>query len=523
MTNRPNSWTEIQLGEVVEINPSKPKKETLHSGAMVAFLPMASVDAIAGQITKVEQKEFGACLKGFTSFSNGDVIMAKITPCMENGKAARVVSLPNGFGFGSTEFHVLRPFGSIDQSYLFYFIRQSHFRKEAERQMRGVVGQKRVPPEYLRESNLPLPPLPEQHRIVAKIEELFSDLDAGIESLRKAKEQLKTYRQSVLKWAFEGKLTEEWRKKASGPQIDTDLGIARIKKNKGKENDDQQNPENGFADNLPKGWKRFLTDKVGAVSGGLTKNSKRESLPNKMPYLRVANVYANKLDLIEIKEIGIEKTEIPRVLLQKDDLLVVEGNGSPDQIGRVAIWNDEIKNCVHQNHIIKIRPNEDYCSRYILYWYLSPKGRQQIELISSSTSGLHTLSISKIQSLPIPIGTYPEQSQIVSEIETRLSVADNLEKTIDASLVQADALRQSILKRAFEGNLVPQDPSDEPAEKLLERIKNVRTADSGRFRDSADKADGRFMRMEGLPRLKTKRAERSVSARKGPKEMKKGV
>jgi type I restriction enzyme, S subunit len=149
--------------------------------------------------------------KGYTPFQREDVLFAKITPCMENGKMAVVPELHNGIGFGSTEFHVLRAYEGVGPNFLYYFVSSKSFRYDAEHNMTGAVGQKRVPTPYFEKCSIPLPPTNEQKRIVAKIEELFSELDKGIENLKTAREQLRVYRQAVLKHAFKGKLTAHWR------------------------------------------------------------------------------------------------------------------------------------------------------------------------------------------------------------------------------------------------------------------------------------------------------------------------
>jgi type I restriction enzyme S subunit len=338
----------------------------------------------------------------------------------------------------------------------------------------------------------PLPPLPEQHRIVEKTDELFSDLDAGVSALERAKANLKRYRASVLKSAVEGRLTEEWRKEH--PQMeDGQMLLDRILrerrekweedqlaqfKKKGKEPaknwqskyDEPSAPDTSELPELPEGWVWATVDQVAPPTGGLTKNPNRGSFNRKLPYLRVANVYSNELRLGEMEEIGVEDAELERLLLCKGDLLVVEGNGSKDQIGRVAVWDGSIEPCVHQNHIIKARPAHGM-SLWMLSFLVSPNGRNSIEKVASSTSGLYTLSISKVASLPIPLPPLAEQEQIVALVEERLSQIYSAEKTIDAELIRSKRLRQSILKRAFEGKLVPQDPKDEPASILLERIK----------------------------------------------------
>jgi type I restriction enzyme S subunit len=233
-----------------------------------------------------------------------------------------------------------------------------------------------------------------------------------------------------------------------------------------------------FFGSLPEGWVWSFLATVGDISGGITKNSRRATLPRVVPYLRVANVYANRLDLREVDKIGVTDAEYDRTLLSQDDILFVEGNGSVDQIGRTAIWNGNIHPCVHQNHLIKCRLVVREMAKFILYWFLSPLGRSAIVREASSTSGLYTLSIRKVGSLEIPVPSLAEQKRAVDKIESRLSVLDYLDKVVDQGLEQAEVLRQSILKKAFEGRLLSEselaavrnDPEYEPANKLLERI-----------------------------------------------------
>jgi len=339
--------------------------------------------------------------------------------------------------------------------------------------------------QFLEKSFIPLPPPPEQRAIVSKIEQLFSDLDNGIENFKKAQAQLKLYRQLVLKAACEAKLvpTEAELARAEGRDYEAaDVLLARIKEEqkisvKNKFNATQPIDKSDLPE-LPEGWVWTNMEGPGKVSGGLTKNSKRETNLQKMPYLRVANVYAGELLLDDIKDIGVDDKEIERVLLEAGDLLIVEGNGSIDQIGRAALWNGSISPCVHQNHIIKVRFNPIEIGKYVSLWLLSKNGRKEVTNVANSTSGLYTLNISKVSGLPIPLPPLSEQRRIVAEVERRLSVCDKMEATITESLQKAESLRQSILKKAFEGKLLNKKelekariaPDWEPAEKLLERI-----------------------------------------------------
>ena len=227
---------------------------------------------------------------------------------------------------------------------------------------------------------------------------------------------------------------------------------------------------------LPEGWCWASVDQLGSVSGGLTQNSKRTRFPLQLPFLRVANVYANELRLDEVKKIGVTEPEVERVLLQLGDLLVVEGNGSLDQIGRVAVWDASIQPCLHQNHLIKVRFCPASLGQWSLSWLLSPGGRRAIEKVASSTSGLHTLSLSKVGMLPLPLCPLAEQSRITAEVERLLTIAEAAGQAVLADSRRCARLRQAILKWAFEGKLADQDPTDEPASVLLERIKAEREA-----------------------------------------------
>ncbi|MFN7339028.1 MAG: restriction endonuclease subunit S, partial [bacterium] len=224
----PQGWKIVQLQDIAEINPKLPYTD-LDDSLTVSFLPMASVEEVSGKYDLSQTRLYGEVKKGYTAFINGDIIFAKITPCMENGKIAIVENLQNGIGFGSTEFHVSRIKLGLNKRYLFYYFTQASFKREARRNMTGSAGQLRVPKKYFESVEIPLPPLPEQHRIVEKIEELFSELDDGVASLKKALEQLKTYRQAVLKWAFEGKLTEKWRNTHQDSLEDGDTLLEQIK------------------------------------------------------------------------------------------------------------------------------------------------------------------------------------------------------------------------------------------------------------------------------------------------------
>ncbi|TXS73194.1 MULTISPECIES: restriction endonuclease subunit S [unclassified Streptomyces] len=206
-------WLATAIGNVARINPPKPKYSELHDDDLVGFVPMAAVNEVSGEISVVDKRPLGTVrAKSYRTFAPGDVLFAKITPCMENGKSATVPELPNGHGFGSTEFHVLRPSSDIDAEYLWNFLRQKTYRAEAENHMTGSVGQARVPASFLRDSVIPLPPIPEQRRIVEYLASVNDCTRLAAEHLAEARRIVNSANRSLYHSACTGRLTEGWRR-----------------------------------------------------------------------------------------------------------------------------------------------------------------------------------------------------------------------------------------------------------------------------------------------------------------------
>ena len=332
---------------------------------------------------------------------------------------------------------------------------------------------------------IPIAPLSEQRRIVARIDELFTEIADGETALTRARDDLDTWRRALLKAAVTGELTREWRTTNLPNESGSDV-IQRIKKmitatvrplvRRNRKSAEQDGVEVDLATlpELPASWAWSRIGEIGEVSGGLTKNPDRSSIARKLPYLRVANVQYGELDLSDVHQIGVHESEFERVRLRANDLLVVEGNGSVDQIGRCAIWTNEIDPCVHQNHIIKVRIADAKLAFWIFHWLMSPHGRQLVTRVASSTSGLHTLSISKIEAMPVPICPTVERDQIISILDD----GPDHGSTVEIELAEGDgslsSLRQSVLRTAFEGRLVAQDPRDEPAKRLMARLGDKR-------------------------------------------------
>lgn len=268
--------------------------------------------------------------------------------------------------------------------------------------------------QYVEKSIIPLPPLPEQQRIVAKIEELFSELDDGVASFKKAKEQIRNYRQSILNAAFSGKLIP------------------------GKYADD---------------WEWV---KLGEVIESLQYGTSDKATMNDegVPVLRMGNIQDGKLDYSNLKYFPKEHADIKKYCLTDGDILFNRTN-SAELVGKSAIYKEYFPKSIFASYLIRIRTKpEVYSSTLLNYFINSQYGRSFIKSVVSQNVGQANVNGTKLQSMPVPLIPFKQQLVIVSEIERRFSEADNLEKAMTEGLAKAETLKQSILKQAFEGRLL---------------------------------------------------------------------
>ncbi|MHB8384756.1 MAG: restriction endonuclease subunit S [Candidatus Binataceae bacterium] len=466
----PEGWALATLGQVCELNPAKAPTDALAANAPVTFVPMAAVDADSGTIAAPEIRPFASVRKGYTSFRAGDVIMAKITPCAENGKAAVASNLQNGLGFGSTEFHVLRPSSVVLAEYVYHFIRRESFREAAATEMTGSVGQKRVPAWFLENADLPLPPFSEQGRIVAKIEPLLARVTTTRDKLAKVPTILRRFRQSVLAAACSGSLTADWRE---GHRDVQPVTAARHRRGRLGEIGDYSAPYD-----LPDSWEWFPAGDFyeDARYGTSTKCSSEEV--DGVPVLRVPNIAAGVLDLRYLKYARLSDKELTRLCLEAGDIVVCRTNGSLDLIGKAAVVRTLPKPHAFASYLIRLRLLPGLMPEYAHHCISGPVGRYQIEAKARTSAGQFNLNLEILGSLRMPIPPLEEQCEIVWRAAALFKLADAIEKRVAVATARAERLTQSILAKAFRGELVPteaelarrEDREYESAFALLARI-----------------------------------------------------
>lgn len=403
----------------------------------------------------------------------GDVFQAR----MANTNKAILIKGDLARKLFSTGFIQLRPFDfCADMSpYIYYYVQSTDFLKQRDALATGST-QVALTDGSAVHISFPLPPLPEQHRIVAKIEELLPKLDAGVEALTGAKLQLRRYRQSILKSAFEGKLTADWRE-AHKSELEPAFKLVEKIKNERQKKSQGKAKELPLLDaselpNLPDGWVWVSLEQLSWDSSYGT-SEKCDYDYTGPPVIRIPNIIKGRIDLGDLKYASANNLISGVKPLASGDLLLIRTNGSKNLIGRAALVSQDFdRHYYFASYLIRFRLLNINClPAWVNALFKSYRIRLWMEREAATSAGQYNISLVKFNRLPLPIPPLSEQNRILEEIDRCFSVVDEMEKTIEQSLNQAERLRHSILKKAFEGKLVPQDPNDEPAERLLGWIK----------------------------------------------------
>ena len=512
----PASWCWTRLLDVGEISPrNDAPDETLAS-----FIPMSGFSELHMRKLAPATEKWGNIKKGFPHFRNGDVVVAKITPCFENGKAAVIEGLENGIGAGTTELHVFRPIHSgVLPDYIYLFLRSPYFVLEGEKNMTGTAGQKRLPTDYFATRAMPLPPTAEQFRIVAKVNELMALCDL-LEAQHQERSKLqnvlrRSTLQAVVAASSPHELQNAWDRLARNferlfraPE-DVDQFVAELKNIAvrgllslpssssisidGVMADCDSLRDRYIASGLmrrqklvtaaeteviyPERWVTVPFDRVAIVIGGITKG--RDLRGRDLvtcPYLAVANVQRGFFKLAGLKTIQIGAEELEKYVVKEGDLLITEG-GDWDKVGRTAIWRGGIDNCLHQNHVFKARiPSLFLLNEWVELVFNSGIGREYFADASKQTTNLASINMTQVRSFPMPIPPLDEQRDILATLDALTDRASAWRIQLERKQRLASLLANATVA-AFTGiaNEQEEKPMQAPQTELIAQLRLGKT------------------------------------------------
>lgn len=469
----PSTWAAVKLGDFVENEKGKKPKSESKVETTTHTLPYVDIQAFEENVVRSWADGVG-CRLCYES----DFLM------VWDGSRSGLVGKGMKGALGSTLVRIHFP--SMVNNYAFYFLQSKY--QQINTRAKGV-GIPHVDPNLLWNYDLPIPPLNEQHRIVAKIEELFSELDKGIENLKTAQAQLKVYRQALLKHAFEGKLTAQWRAENQDKLETADALLIRIQQARAQRYQQQladweaigqgskpkalkdmpplSTEELADLPRLPAGW---CWAKLGQLTWSVKDGPhfSPKYVENGVPFISGGNVRPEGVDFDKVKYISKELHEelCKRCKPEVGDVLYTKGGTTG--IARVNTYNEDFSVWVHVAVLKLTAAVKPFYLQHVLNSSFCYSQSQKY----THGVGNQDLGLTRMVNIVLAICSTDEQDEVIKVIDDKMSVIDQLDQTITTSLQQAEALRQSILKKAFSGQLVPQDPNDEPASALLARIQS---------------------------------------------------
>lgn len=451
MSNLPNQWVEASLLDIADLHDSK--RIPLNSSERERRKGIYPYYGANGIVDHVDDFIF-----------DGDFVLLAEDGGNFDKPERGVAYEAKGRFWVNNHAHVLAASDGIPNSFLCHLLNSIDW-------MPFVGGSTRLKltQASMRKVRIALPPLPEQKRIVAKIDNLIARTTRADADLARIPVLVARYRSAILELAFSGRLTADFR----GNDEPASHGI-------------------------PHSWNICRLGDISEIQSGIQVGKKRHNQAElvEVPYLRVANVQRGYLNLGEIKTIFITLEEKNRLLLKKGDVLMNEG-GDRDKLGRGWVWDEQIAECVHQNHVFRIRLNADSLPPEYVSHFANERGQQYFFDEGTQTTNLASISMRKVADLPVPVPPLDEAVEIVRRIEAAFAWLSRVGADQASASKLLPKLYTAILAKAFRGELVAQDPNEEPASALLERVKAKRSEQPQRSRGRASRKETK----EGLMTL----------------------
>jgi type I restriction enzyme S subunit len=438
----PQGWAEIKLPEIATLTMGQSPPSNTYNSANQG-LPFFQGKSEFGDIYPTAVKY---CSRPLKIARSEDILISVRAPVGPTNLRKEESCIGRGLA-------AIRPICGIPSRYLFYYLRS--IGEWLSTQGTGSTFTA-ITKSDLEQINIPLAPLNEQHRIVAKLETLLSKVDACQKRLAKIPLLLKRFRQSILAAACSGRLTVDWR--ADNPDA-APIIMSR------------DTVDRHDSTGLPDTW---TSVRVGSIIESLKYGTAQRCGYDKngVPVLRIPNIGDGVIDHSDIKYADLPKREFEQLRLSPGDILLIRSNGSVSLVGKSAIVRETERDFAYAGYLIRIRTKKSLViPEYLNIALSSYDTRLQIEIPARSTSGVHNINSDEVSALQIPLAPLSEQQEIVHRVEALFKIADQIEARYKKAQAYVDKLPQSILAKAFRGELVPQDPNDEPASILLERIR----------------------------------------------------
>ncbi len=464
MSDLPPAWVLAAGSDVFDLVTSGSRGwAKYYSDEGDAFIRMGNLDhgTISLDLREVQLVQPPSGAEGERTQLQPNDILISIT-----AELGMVGLVPPNLGKAYINQHVAlaRPRAHNDPRFLAWYLASENDGKRKLREAQRGATKVGLGLDDIRQVSIPLAPLNEQRRIVAKLDDLFARSRSAREALNAIPPLLDRYRQSVLAAAFRGDLTEAWREQNPNLMAQVNQAQGTRGRNRGLELESAR----ALAE-LPSQWYWAAASQVAEVRLGRQRSPDKAQGSHMRPYMRAANVTWTGLSLEDVKTMNFEPHEADTFRLKEDDILLSEASGSRKEVGKVARWKNEVPDCCFQNTLIRARPigiNPDF-----LFYYFMSEAVSGAFGAASRGINLHHLGGETVTNWPVPVPPEEEQREIIRIVESALLGIDRLSNEVGSARTRQDRLDHAVLAKAFRGELVPQDPNDEPASTLLERIK----------------------------------------------------